>query len=400
VKPCSTKHLHPVTLALSILVAGISTPGGNTWAAVSQQPGDRLESVRKEIKSLQSTLNRSRTERGELQSTLKRIEKQLGALNASIRTIDNEVSSGQRELKQMKGKRSKLRGRLSEQRGLLADQVRATYAMGRQEQIKMLLNQQDPARVGRVLVYYDLLNRARAKQIEQVNTTLRDLDSVEREITRKNVTLTTLRDQKISEQTALSEGRQARQQLLNRINKEIKSQGRQLANLKEDEQRLMRLLQELARRPEAENAERTPFAKLRGKLQWPTKGRISARFGNRRPVGAPRWQGMLINAPEGREVHAISHGRVAFADWLRGFGLLIIIDHGDGFMSLYGHNQSLFKETGEWVETGESIASVGVSGGQSKASLYFEIRQDGQPVNPQRWCRRAKGLTVGMNWRQ
>ncbi len=399
-KPCSTKHLHSLALVLSILVAGISAPTIDAWAVVSRQPDDQLESVRKEIKSLQSTLNRSRTERGELQNTLKRIETELGELNASIRTIDSEVKSGQRELKKLKSRRSTLQSRLSEQRGLLANQVRAAYAMGRQEQIKMLLNQQDPARVGRVLIYYDLLNRARAKQIEEVTTTLRELDGVELEITRQNVTLTTLRERKISEQKVLSEGRQARKQLLKRINKEIKSQGRQLAGLKEDEQRLMRLLEELARRPQAENAERTPFAKLRGKLQWPTKGRISARFGDRRPVGALRWQGMLIDAPEGREVQAISHGRVAFADWLRGFGLLIIIDHGDGFMSLYGHNQSLFKETGEWVETGESIASVGASGGQSEASLYFEIRQDGHPVNPQRWCRRIKGLKVGMNWHQ
>ena len=383
-----------------MMALGIGVVPYPIWADDTSQPSERLESVRQEIRSLQNTLKRTRTERGELQESLQRIETELGELSASVRAIDREVRTGQRELKKLQQRRTELNTRLDEQRQLLGNQVRAAYAMGRQEQIKMLLNQQDPARVGRVLVYYDLFNKARAQQIEAVTLTLRELDDVELQITRKNVSLTELRGRKINEQETLSQGRSARTALLKRIDGEISSKGQRLARLKEDEQRLIRLLEELARRPVAENADRAPFAKLRGKLDWPTKGRITARFGDRRPVGALRWQGMLIDAPEGREVKAISHGRVAFADWLRGFGLLIIVDHGDGFMSLYGHSQSLFKETGEWVEPGETIASVGSSGGQSEASLYFEIRREGRPVDPQRWCRRLKGLQVGMIWSQ
>ncbi len=383
-------------LLTALLLLG-AVPDAALAAPANSSDQQRLEAVRAQIRDLQSVLKRSHTERGELQENLRRIETQLGEVAASLRRIDTELDQGTRDLKALQGRRTQLRGSLAEQRGLLTAQVRSAYAMGRQEQIKMLLNQQDPARVGRVLVYYDYFNRARARQIDQVRTTLQELDQVELRITDKNVELAALRDRQINEQQALEEGRKARLALLGRLNQEIKSTDIQIAHLQEDEQRLVRLLQDLSRRPAAENVERTAFAKLRGKLLWPTRGRLAVSYGQPRPVGKLRWQGVLIDAPEGREVRAISYGRVAFADWLRGFGLLLIIDHGDGFMSLYGHNQSLFKETGEWVEPGDVVASVGATGGQAETGLYFEIRQDGRPVNPQRWCEDAKGLNVGMN---
>jgi septal ring factor EnvC (AmiA/AmiB activator) len=137
----------------------------------------------------------------------------------------------------------------------------------------------------------------------------------------------------------------------------------------------------------SDGAEHQPFAKLRGRLNWPSRGKLITRYGSARKVGKLKWQGVNISAPEGTEVRAISHGRVAFSDWLRGFGLLTIIDHGDGYMSLYGGNQSLFKEVGDWVEAGEAIASVGNSGGRQDSALYFEIRHNGKPSNPLKWCR-------------
>lgn len=169
--------------------------------------------------------------------------------------------------------------------------------------------------------------------------------------------------------------------------------------MQEDERRLQRLLDSLATAPRdnsqtpaegelaSEGTEHTPFLTLRGRLQWPSRGKLTTRYGSARKVGKLKWQGVNIKAPEGTEVHAISHGRVAFSDWLRGFGLLTIIDHGDGYMSLYGGNQSLFKEVGDWVEAGEVIAGVGNSGGRKNSALYFEIRHNGKPTNPLKWCR-------------
>lgn len=394
-KPRHTNHISLIGLILLSATAALTT-----HVHANQEPAHekRLEAVRGQIRDLQALLKRSHTERGELQEILQRIETQLGEVARNLRNVETDLDKGVHELKILEGRRGMLHRSLSEQRELLAKQVRAAYAMGRQEQIKMLLNQQDPARFGRVMVYYDFFNRARTRQIDQVRTTLQELDQVEARITTKNEELSLLRNRQLSEQQTLEEGLKARRALLDRLNQEIRTTGSQLARLQEDEQRLVHLLRELARRPAAENAERVGFAKLRGKLRWPTRGKIAVRYGEPRSVGKLRWQGILIDAPEGREVRAISHGRIAFADWLRGFGLLLIIDHGDGFMSLYGHNQSLLKETGEWVEPGDIVASVGASGGQSDVGLYFEIRQDGKPVNPQRWCESAKGVNVGMNW--
>ena len=147
--------------------------------------------------------------------------------------------------------------------------------------------------------------------------------------------------------------------------------------------------------PEVEEIARQPFADLKGKLAWPVKGKLRKMFGRRKPLSNLRWQGVLIEAPSGRYVRAVSHGRVAFADWLRGFGNLIIIDHGNSYLSLYGHNESLFKAAGEWVEAGDVIGSTGDSGGQAKSGLYFEIRRNGKPQNPTRWCKAGQFFTSG-----
>lgn len=175
---------------------------------------------------------------------------------------------------------------------------------------------------------------------------------------------------------------------------------KQLRRWETDEKALVKLLiqlqQTLENMPMGEGT-RKNFAQQKGKLPWPTKGKLVIRYGSSRQVGNLKWQGIMIRASQGQNIKAVSHGRVAFADWLRGFGLLIILDHGDGFMSLYGHNQSLLKETGDWVDPGEPISTAGDSGGQSKTGLYFEIRKNGKPVNPMRWCRKQRGTRVGMN---
>jgi septal ring factor EnvC (AmiA/AmiB activator) len=179
--------------------------------------------------------------------------------------------------------------------------------------------------------------------------------------------------------------------LLAALEREIGAKDRRLKALVEDEARLQRVLATLRRAladlPRGFDAEK-PFPTQRGHLPWPASGSVKAAFGARRGVGELKWNGILIAAPEGRAVHAVHRGRVAFADWLRGFGLLMIVDHGDGYMSLYGHNQHLLKEVGEWVEAGEAVASVGASGGRAESGLYFEIRHDGRPVDPVRWLAR------------
>jgi len=202
--------------------------------------------------------------------------------------------------------------------------------------------------------------------------------------------LTLLQKTQHREKAALEKTSRARALVVSRLNQEIHSKGEALVRLLEDERRLQQVVETIHEAmPEVltDRGQRPVFGKLKGRLQWPTKGKVRALFGKPRQAGRVRWNGVLIQAREGKEVHSVSHGRVAYADWLRGYGLLLIVDHGDGYMSLYGHNQSLFKETGDWVEAGEVIGSVGKSGGFQQAELYFEIRHNGKPSNPVKWCK-------------
>ena len=199
------------------------------------------------------------------------------------------------------------------------------------------------------------------------------------------------------EQQQLAASRQQRQQVLGALDRDLQDKGARLARLKQDEQELQALIRKLQETiddlPEVKTDER-PLKSLKGRLNWPLKGRMLARFGSRK-AGNLRWDGVMIGTPEGRKVKAVHRGRVAFADWLRGYGLLLIIDHGDGYMTLYGNNQSLFKETGEWVEASEPVALAGSSGGRPEPGIYFGIRVKGKAVNPRKWCRRTKGNRVG-----
>ncbi len=351
---------------------------------------DRLQQLRQQIHDLRSELDSDRQRRQSLQSRLRKMEKRIGKTAALLRELDRQIQRQNRELKTLRKKQQDLHGDLRQHRLGLARQLRAAHASGQQEYLKILLSQQDPAAVARTLTYYDYYNRARLKKMQTINTRLTELAALEKKIQQQTRQLEQNRTERTHERQQLEHSRSERSQLLSKLKKDMRGKDQRLSQLLEDEKSLQRLLKRIAERPlkaPMELGEDKPFAQLRGKLIWPTAGRITANFGSRRKAGKLRWQGVRISAREGAEVRAISHGQVAFSDWLRGFGLLTIIDHGDGYMSLYGSNQSLYKEVGDWVEAGEVIAAVGNSGGHEKHALYFEIRHKGKPINPLKWCR-------------
>ncbi|MFQ5644980.1 MAG: murein hydrolase activator EnvC family protein, partial [Thiogranum sp.] len=278
---------------------------------------------------------------------------------------------------------------LQEQRRQIASEARATYAMGRQQQVKLLLNQEQPAAVGRMLTYFGYLSRARMAQIDAIHAMMDELHATETSIQDTTRALTELRGRQQLASQRLREKKQKREQVLAQVKRELESQNNELQRLRSDEKRLQKLLaslREMLADIPLDASQQQPFRSLRGKLHWPARGRLVTRFGSRRGSSGLTWQGVMISAPEGTSVRAVSQGRVAFADWMRGFGLLLIVDHGDGYMSLYGHNQALYKEVGEWVDTGEMVATLGASGGQTRPGLYFELRHKGRPINPLRWC--------------
>ncbi len=352
----------------------------------------RLSQLRERIGTLQARIRKARGQRTALNRELEESEQAIGRLARRLRVLRGRLERTNRRLEALRREEKAQQRSLAKERRLLAQQVRAAYAMGRQEQLRILLSQQDPATFTRVLAYYDYLNRERARRMAQIRERLQALADTRAEIAREQERLARLRREQEERKLALEAQQEKRRTVIERLAREIQDQDSELARLHRNEkqlQTLLRGLQEaLADIPTAPE-EQIPFPRAKGRLPWPLEGVIRKAFGAPK-IGRLRWDGVMIGAPEGREVRAVHAGRVAFADWLRGFGLLIIIDHGNGYMTLYGHNQSLFKEAGDWVETGEPIAAAGNTGGRKETGVYFAIRHNGKPVDPIRWCRRPR----------
>jgi septal ring factor EnvC (AmiA/AmiB activator) len=350
-----------------------------------------LARLKAHIGALRQELNRARGRYDEIRAELQAVEERIGSVTRELHRLDGRLREQLLKLRGLEQRQTELGHTVSLQRGHLADQVRAAYATGRQEFIKILLNQEQPGEVGRMLTYYDYINRARSERIAALLDSLRELERVQNAIADETRELDALRQREATERERLDATRQERKTVLVALDAEISDKGERLKHMLADERELEALIKALAEAladipPEAGRFQ--PFNKLRGQLEWPVKGRRLAAFGGPRGGSDLRWQGVLIGGKAGAPVRAVAGGRVAFADWLRGYGLLLIIDHDDGYMTLYGHNESLYKETGDWVETGEVIAALGNSGGHEREALYFEIRHNGRPADPVRWCRR------------
>jgi len=384
---------------LVILVAVIATgiPIGMAHAGSGdtdkQQKELQLEQLRQRIEKLKQELASRRHQYSDVVSQLQQIETQIGQRVKTLRKLKHQLRQQNRKLDKLRKQQQQLQAELDTQRDLLGEQVKASYVIGRQEYLKLLLNQESPSAVGRMATYYDYFNRARSEQIDKALATISKLDTVEQQLRQQRARLQALHRQESEHKQQLEKNYRQRSRVLVNLKKEIHSKDKQLTQLVEDEQQLQQLLNSLNRDLGdillAKDAELS-FAQLRGKLTWPARGDVQALFGKSRHAGKLRWNGVLIDGHEGNTVFAVARGRVAYAGWLRGYGLLMIIDHGDGYMSLYGHNQGLLKEVGDWVEANEAIAVVGNSGGQEQAGLYFEIRHNGKPANPAYWCRRER----------
>lgn len=351
---------------------------------------DRLQKLKGMIEQLNKELKSVKGERNDLRNQLQKSETEIGELLRDIDRIKTDLKQHQTQLNDLQQRRQQLDGSRRDQQKHIAQQVNAAYRLGQQSNIKMLLNQESPERVSRMLRYYDYFINARAEKINAYLDTISELDQIQPRIQQKTDALAQNQQNLQRRHRQLSGQQQTRKRTLAKLNQTITSKDAQLRKLAEDRERLQRLLsqvaQAIANLPLPQDSQ--PFARTKGRLPWPTKGQIQHRFGSSRVSGKLKWDGVLIQAPAGRSVKAVHHGRVVFADYLRGQGLLLIIDHGNGYMSLYAHNQSLLREAGDWVETGETIAAVGNSGGRQQAGLYFEIRHQGKPTDPSRWLKR------------
>ncbi|MEW9861537.1 murein hydrolase activator EnvC family protein [Pseudomonas putida] len=438
-----------ILLALSCLLS----PAFADERAQTQQ---QLDATRQDIAELKKTLNKLQEEKAGVQKDLKATETDIGNLEKQVEALQQELKKTEGELERLDTEKKKLQSARVEQQRLIAIQARSAYQNnGREEYLKLLLNQQNPEKFARTLTYYDYLSKARLEQLRTFNETLRQLANVEQAISSQQQQLLAQRTDLDSRRQALETERAKRQQVLAKLNSDVKDRDQKLQAREQDQADLAKVLktieETLARQArEAEEARkkallaqqeaekrrqqealaaaaardraREPaepaepaepveppkkarttlgpmvssdganyggaFSAARGKLPWPVNGRLLARFGDARGSDArAKWDGVMISANPGTQVRAVHGGRVVFADWLRGAGLLVILDHGNGYLSLYGHNQSLLKNAGDIVKAGEAISTVGDSGGQDAAGLYFAIRQQGRPADPSQWCR-------------
>ncbi|TLP58149.1 MULTISPECIES: murein hydrolase activator EnvC family protein [Pseudomonas] len=407
------------------------------------QTQQQLDATRQDIAELKKMLGKLQEEKSGVQKDLKTTETDIGNLEKQVEVLQQELKKTEGELERLDHEKKKLQSARVEQQRLIAIQARAAYQNnGREEYLKLLLNQQNPEKFARTLTYYDYLSKARTEQLRTFNETLRQLANVEQDIGQQQTQLLTQRADLDSRRQALEAERAKRQQVLAKLNSDLQARDQKLQAREQDQAELAQVLktieETLARQArEAEQArqrallakqeeeqrrkaqalaaarddapEEAPkkarstlgpvvssdgasyggaFSAARGKLPWPVNGRLLARFGDARGSDArAKWDGVMISASAGTQVHAVHGGRVVFADWLRGAGLLVILDHGNGYLSLYGHNQSLLKRAGDVVKAGEAISTVGDSGGQDSAGLYFAIRQQGRPTDPAQWCR-------------
>ena len=349
---------------------------------------DGIEAYRKDLETTQD-------QAGELESDLEDNEKQQNALIQRVRELEGDLDFTRRELRRLQNRESHLLASSAEQRHYLSQQIRAAYRLGNQEYFKVLLNQQDPDEIARMLAYYDYLNTARASQIGGYRETLAELTTVTRAVEDRSLALVDMRNDLELEQQLLLESRTRREKTLAQLRVSITTAGSEIARRERNRSQLESLLARIESGFGGLGASDAPFRTLHGSLPMPVIGKVVNRFGSRRAAGKLRWNGIFIAADQGDPVRAIHYGRVVFSDWLRGFGLLLIISHGEGYMSLYGHNEVLLRKTGDWVTAGEAVAAVGRTGGADRDGLYFEIRSSGKPTDPQRWCRAQRSSELG-----
>jgi len=357
---------------------------GNAGQARAQ-----LEAVRSQIALITRQVSRGQAERDRLTRQLRATEESVGKAQTALDGLQQQRAAGAARRSQLEAQMRQGEADLAGTRAALAGQLRAAYLIGRQEPLKLLLNQGDPARAGRMFVYYSYFGRARARQIQAIEADLQRIGQLDTQLQAQDAKLASLATAQQAQVSALRQARSRRLQVLASIAAQTRTRSARLARLRRQQSGLESLLAQLRRATAslpAEDLGHSPFAHLRGRLFRPVAGRIIEGYGEVR-AGGLKWQGDLFATQRDAPVHAVSQGRVVYADWLAGLGLLIIIDHGDGYMSLYGHNARLYESVGQRVAAGQTIAEAGDSGGSARPELYFEIRKEGKPLDPRLWLR-------------
>jgi len=367
---------------------GLALPATQTEADTRRTEAE-LQAVKAEIERVTRQVSEEQVERNKVSRELRTAEVSVARARERLDGVRRERSECASKRSTLAAERRTREGDLLQNRGALAGQLRAAYLIGRDEPLKLLLNQQDPSRAGRMFVYYSYFGRARAQQIHGIENDVQTIAGLDEELQAQDTKLAELEKQQRADLADLEQARAKRSEVLASLTAESNSHAQNLEQLKSQQGGLEKLLRELRRAMEKFPIENNDaFAHLRGKLAWPVSGKVIAHFGEPR-AGGVKWDGVLVATERGAPVRAVYGGRVVYADWLPGLGLLTIVDHGEGYMSLYGHNERLYKAAGERVSAGDTLGSAGDSGGSNRPELYFEIRKGGKAVDPRPWFKAA-----------
>ena len=384
-----TRALIGVVLLLGTTFSALAN---DTQKAETEQ---QRQAVQREIAQVQRELERDQARGDTLQRELRAIERQSAKLGKKTRELARQEAEQQANWEELKQQRIASQKALHQERKALAKQLRSAYLAGHSERLSLDLSQDDPALLGRVLNYHDYVNQARLEQLESVKTRVATLSALENKLQVAAKRLGRLRQQQDENAAKLRRQRASREAVLAKQKAKIRGREQKLGNLKAQEAQLQQLLSSLqdaikrAPPPPKQRAKPVSLSKLKGRLRMPVAGRVRHNYGESRMSGKMRWRGLQIAAKRGAEVRAIAPGQVVFSDWLGRHGLMVIIDHGHGYLSLYGQGESSFTEVGDWVDKGTVIATAGDSGGQTESGLYFEIRHKGQQRDPRTWCKLA-----------
>ena len=395
-------RIHAVLLSFCLAISAQAASG----------PGkqEELDDLRSRIKTLQEELEQTSEDKTEVADALRHSERRISDVNRGLRNLESRQRKLSRTLKMLAGDTKSTQTDITDQQARLADLVREQYVHGGGDALKLMLNGQNPSEVARNIEYYGYIGRARADLIRQHLASLAHLQELQSQTLEQNSDLLKIKHEQIAQKKSLEAEKGSRQQVLYELSAQIRQQRKEIDTLVRDEKRLTRLIEKLARlaaRPAKPKPGSQPapkpgqavtkvadaslaelnFPRLKGKLALPVAGEIINKFGQDREGGGPAWKGLFIRARQGNDVRSVGSGKVAFADWLRGFGNLLIIDHGDGYLSLYSNNESLYKQAGDPVRAGDVVATVGSTGGQNEPGLYFELRRQGIPFDPLVWAR-------------
>ena len=370
-------------LLRSVLLATLLLAGA---AHATQQ--DDLAKLRKRIAALQQDFEKANESKSEAADSLRESERAISDSNRKLHELAQQQQAANLELGQLQQRAASIQRELQGQQAMLGRLLYQQYLDGgEQEYLKLLLNNDDPNQVAREFRYYEYIARNRAATLATLRSGLVKLQAVTDQAHQKSDEIAALRADEQAQRRHLEQDKRDRQQMLNKIALQMKQQQREIGRLQRNENRLSQLVEKLAHVLPNAQSDSAPFKSLKGRLLMPVKSKVRNKFGAKRPDSTMAWTGWFLRAAPNQPVKAVAAGRVVYADWLRGFGNLLIIDHGQGYMSLYGNNETLFKQVGDSLRAGDTIAAVGSSGGNQDSGLYFELRFEGKPFDPGKWVR-------------